>query len=396
MPINQYIDWIRNGFEKNTVEQIRFYGKGHPKYDQLKKQRWTVSFNFLFDEKKRNANIKCATGMMMFDLDAKEMLMHDFDVKQLNLDDIYILHKSVGGKGYTVIVKVDGLTLQNFKYNYNRIAEKLGLSQVMDTMARKATQYTVLSFDPDIYVNENSTVFQTEEEVVKKRKSSSSTTTTMLDWDYNLAQSNTNYTYASDQLRYDNLQDYIQDDQDYIYDYENGYNYVSVPYRYSYPINEGGRSMHLFSITVKIVWLNPQANLDTLRDYLFYVNDSCHIPPLRDAEVVKTLNYVYENKERFQPLVSAKPKKIIFNTKLDWSREEKMKVVYQLNADSKRNLSLMKLESIIELWNFEKEGKITQRAVYKHYEISKKTVEKYWYLYKEQIDLINSTSTTRL
>ena len=393
MPIIQYINWIKNGFEKETVNKIRTYGKEHQAYNKLKSGRWTVSFNFLFDHKKRNANIIGATGLLMFDLDYGDMVEQNFQITDLNLDDIYIMHKSVGGLGYTVIVKVNGLTLENFKYNYNLLAESLGVSDVMDKNARKATQYTILSFDPDIYINDDSTVFNAVEEpqIVKYN-----TTTTAIDWDYQLAETSKAYTFTNYQLRYNNLQDYIKDDEDYIFDYQNGYSYVSVPYRYSYPIDEGGRAMHLFTIAVKIAWLNPQADYDTLKDYLFWLNDSCHNPPLPDQEVRKTLRYVLSNKDRLKPIINKKPKKIIFNDKLGWHREMKMQKVYELNAKNKSGISKAKIEAIIEYWDFESEGKITQRAIYRNYEISKKTVEKYWWIYKEEINYLNSTWTTRL
>ncbi len=64
-------------------------------------------------------------------------------------------YRSFRLQGYNIIVRVDGLTLSNFKSTYEHICKDLGLSEeVYDTCAKKATQFSVLSFDKDIYISE--------------------------------------------------------------------------------------------------------------------------------------------------------------------------------------------------------------------------------------------------
>jgi hypothetical protein len=53
------------------------------------------------------------------------------------------------------------------------------------------------------------------------------------------------------------------------------------------------------------------------------------------------------------------------------------------------DISTSKLYSIIEAWDFEKMGLISQPKIYNNHGISKKTVEKYWKHFKEYVAELN-------
>ena len=52
--------------------------------------------------------------------------------------------------------------------------------------------------------------------------------------------------------------------------------------------------------------------------------------------------------------------------------------------------SIVKIQNILDCWDFEKLGKITQQSIYKNHNVSKKTVEKYYKEYKKEIENLNN------
>ena len=154
--INSILEEIRYGYShKQTILRARAIGKGNPGYDSIKKYELpAVTWNFLFENNKSNANIIAPTGLMFIDIDEPS-----FDINKVNTELIYSYFKSLGGNGYGLLVKVEGLTLKNFDITYKKVTESLGLSSLFDKCAKKATQFNVLSFDPNIFINENSFEF---------------------------------------------------------------------------------------------------------------------------------------------------------------------------------------------------------------------------------------------
>jgi hypothetical protein len=58
-------------------------------------------------------------------------------------------------------------------------------------------------------------------------------------------------------------------------------------------------------------------------------------------------------------------------------------------AEHRRDRSMKKLYEIIENWDYDKYGKITQRAIFLNHPISKKTVGKYWNAIKDVVAELN-------
>ena len=148
-PITILLD-IKNGTYNDLVTKARTIGKGNPGYDDIKtKEIPTCTWNFGFDKYKNNDNITNPTGLLFFDIDDTS-----FNVDGLDKNKIFSYYKSLGGVGYGILVKVVGLSLDNFISTYDTIVSDLGIT--CDTGARKATQYNVLSSDSSLFFNGNS------------------------------------------------------------------------------------------------------------------------------------------------------------------------------------------------------------------------------------------------
>ena len=142
---------IKNG-DANLplIQSARLVGKSSHLYDTIKTSSLpTFRFNFLFDESAANNNITEPTGLIYLDCDNTDTVP----------DSPYILAKwkSLSNIGFGILIKVNGLTLENYTDTYNHLSELTGIFS--DSGARKATQQTVLSHDPNLYYNPDSLLY---------------------------------------------------------------------------------------------------------------------------------------------------------------------------------------------------------------------------------------------
>lgn len=146
--IEDYINYIKEGYDVEQIIKARNYGKGTDAYTKIKEKRNAVCFNYLFNKYKTNDNIISSTGMLFYDIDDTS-----FTLDMIDMSKVFIAHCSFGGNGYSLIVKVDGVTKENYKEAYINIAHQLGITSKYDLGARKRTQFTLMSYDPNIIVN---------------------------------------------------------------------------------------------------------------------------------------------------------------------------------------------------------------------------------------------------
>ncbi|MCH3884402.1 BT4734/BF3469 family protein [Tenacibaculum aquimarinum] len=148
--IYEYLERIKSPSESilSSILKTRgYYNKDKDQYDYLKSKLPCFTLNFSFKNRKCNENIKVPTGFIYLDLDGST----SFDYYNQYVFASW-LSPSKNGRG--ILVKVEGLNLNNFKYTYIVIAQHLNIN--VDIRAAKATQYTVHSYDENIYFNENS------------------------------------------------------------------------------------------------------------------------------------------------------------------------------------------------------------------------------------------------
>jgi hypothetical protein len=119
------------------------------------------------------------------------------------------------------------------------------------------------------------------------------------------------------------------------------------------------------------------------------VNKVACIEPLPDQEIGKIAGSVIKkNKEEtLKPIVSLR--KIVFNPEVGYSAEEKRDIVLQLCNEKRSGEVKQKLYEIIENWDWQM-GKISQRKIIANNSIAKKTVEKYWFEFKEHVKELNN------
>jgi hypothetical protein len=370
--VNSWIEKIKDSTYKEKILKAR---NGELDYDKTKASLPCVTYNFLFDKYKKDENMIAGTGLLYIDID-KEGL----DINFINDCKLFAYYRSFGGAGYSIIVRVDGLTLDNFKATYLNIINELGISDFVDTQAIKASQFNVLSFDPDLFFNPDSFVFNATnvapQSVVIRRKEKKAYT---IDWG----------AESSNQINYDNL-DGIEIDGDYIVNWE-GYDYIKCFIQMNkVSVN---RNNFLLSYCNNLVYLNPNISPERTFKILDNVNRFACAVPIDDKQLWRIINAIfkYQQDGSLKPIYFNKKRKIVFDKKSKLSREEKLDICRTEIALKKTEDSKQKLYDIIEQWDFKELGKITQRKIYQSFPITKKTVEKYWSEFKEYVNELNET-----
>lgn len=335
-----------------------------------------VTYNFLYNDYKKDSNIICSTGLLYIDIDDPS-----FNPQNLDRKKVLASYNSFGGLGWSIVIRVEGLTKENFKFNYREIIKELNLESFVDTNAIKASQFNVLSFDPSIMVNNSAEVFY-----AKEAKCTPSVSNI-----YKREEEKA-YTHGGGTLlkplRFNNLSDF-EFDGSFTVNWE-GYDWI----RCWLPIHKvkTGRNKMLLSYLNNLKWLNPHLTKERAFKVLKNVNIKVFETPVCDEQINRVIDSVFKyfDEGTLKPIYDKKKRKIIFAEGSGYTAEEKREIVLEICNKKKSDDSKQKLYDIIEDWDFERYGKISIRKISDNFPISKKTVAKYWNEFKEYVNELNN------
>lgn len=350
--------------------------------DALKNVLPCVTYNFLYKGYKKDSNRLGSTGIIFIDIDYP-----NFDISKLDKTCILGYYRSLSGRGYHILVRVDGVTPDNFKATYKYVCNELGISHLKDDRAIKHSQFSVLSYDTDVYYNENAKSYM----AVSPSSVISISDNNCIPIVSNIKERKT-YTYEGDtKVRFDNLDEInIPLGERYVTNWD-GYEHVKC-WLPIYKLKDG-RKRFLLSYTTNFVWLNP--NLDYEKYFLILgnVNQTVFEVPLPPDRIKDTLNTVVKQlrEGKLKPINYWNKRKIVFNPMMKFDKGEKLNIVIQELAIRKTNQSIDKLRIIIENWD-DNLGKLTARNIFKAsqtnkipYKFSYKTICKYYKHLKDEI-----------
>ena len=160
--IGVVLDRIKHGATKDLVKQIRDE-KNKSERQLLKKKLPAICFSGIFNKRTDNS-IVSHTGLMCLDFDGypskKEMLQ---DKDSLTKDShVFSVFISPSGNGLKVLVKIPA-DIDNHKAYFNSLNKHFD-SNYFDKSCSNISRVCYESYDPMIYVNENSSVWDKIEE----------------------------------------------------------------------------------------------------------------------------------------------------------------------------------------------------------------------------------------
>ncbi len=378
--LKEILNTIKYGNDKlPLIQSARTYGKSSIDYNKIKTELLpTFRFNFNFKGSASNNNITSSNGLIYIDVD---------DISDIpNNQIIYAKWKSLSTTGYGLLVKTQNLTFDNFNDTYKAIGKSLGVN--IDKNAAKATQQTVLSYDPDLYFNPNSTTYTAsttfDSHEVKKVPSAH----ILKKERRGMVGNGTFSEYNNTPLRFNNIADYfINNNGNYIV-FENKIN-ICEPYL-PLLIQEGKRNGTMFYHLTQHKMLNPHIDYKTLNSLSESINKRM-VPRLPNNEVntiIKNVLKGYENDSL--KLILNKERKFLFNPISKLSFNEKMSIVNKENGRLRVDNTKQRIYDAIEDWDYKVYKKITQSKVTDVSGIPTRTVKRYWSDFKEYVTELNT------
>lgn len=356
---------------KDIIKVREIYNFDQEGYNEFKLSKLPCySLNFTFNETRSNDTIIEPTGYIYIDVDGKL----DID---LSNPLIYASWISLSATGRGILVKVDGLNKTNFSSTYNEISNKLNIKS--DEGARKPTQVNVLSFDPELYVNNYSFTYLASEKKdhnsnIKKEKR---TIETVLVSKYH-------------NLRFDNLDELVENIEfngDVIYDFNEKIKYADAYIHYG-GYHKGERNNGLCGYAYQLRALNPSIEFNTLYNLLKKVNEAHCSPPLQTYEIRGIAKGVMNTKNIEQIL--NKERRFVYNPDYKLTTTEKRSETMKVINKERIMNSKKKIEETIKNWDFDTMGKITQKGIQSITKQSLNTIKKYYSLFKSDIQSLNT------
>lgn len=387
--INEWFDLIKGKDIKLTkkILEARSYPKDknpNSPYNKIKSSLPCVTYNFTFNNRKKNDNVKGPTGLLYIDIDDLIFNIDDIDPK-----GIYASYRSYGGLGYSLLVQVEGLTLNNYKPTFQAVTKELGIEELADKGAVKATQFNVLSYDEDLVINTNSTVFKAVDTAPLTLDFSKKVEPSKMGHSQHKKEEEKSIYVGNDpkrKIRFDNLDEVvIPEGKDYVY-FSEGIEWVNCSCPWGKPISER-RGAFLLAYCNNLVWLNPWMTKETLQPLMEKINQKVLMPAVNSKRLDGILDSIlsYRDQGTLKAHINPKKRKYVYRekrTRLDLNRimnERKMQECKEKIYDS------------LESWDFESNGKISIRKVAKESGVGETTVKKHWHIFKEFATELNET-----
>ena len=369
IPIDRYVDFIKEGINETQVLTARVHGKGTKLYDRIKANRYCVTHNFLYNGYKSDDNIISSTGLLYYDVDSS------IDFSQLDTNKIFIHHKSLGGIGSSIIVKANDITVDNFDSNYQSIAKELGIESLIDNNASKKSQFTVISYDKDVYYNPNSYVFTASTENLSFSSNISSSVCYLP----------RNDRFLNNKFRITNASDFVANDNEYEV-FPNGV--ITAKVNIPRNIPQGNRTKVLMAIIQQIVALNPFSLYQHTLNRALGINQIFTKHPLSEKEVIGIVDSIikYRDNKTITP-INNHIRKVIFKGDSQLSRAEKTGIVNKEIGAIRTNITKRLIHDAIENWD--KPEKIIAQKIAIITGKGIATINRHWKEFKEIVNEYN-------
>ena len=358
-----------------NIKKARNYGKGHAEYNEIKmKKLSTFRFNFLYEDYAKDKNVIGATGLIYIDVDDNIEIPHS--------EYIYAKWRSLSDTGYGILVKVDNLTLDNFKDVYASIGITLGIK--VDDGASKAIQQNVLSYDPSLYCNTDSRVYECN----RKKKASPNSIKKKEEC---IVVNEATAHQSNIKERIDNSYEYFigeNSDKEFLYFEEK--EAICQPYMPWKGIEEGNRNNFLFRLLSQFALLNPTFS----RNYLLYKSDYLNkkiYPNLTKSEINSIVNSVLKKREEGTiKLHFNKERLILFNPNIKLTKHQKSQIIGFVMGEKRSEKTQQAIYEILENWDFEELGQISQKSAISISKFSRSTVQRNWFRFKDYVEYLNN------
>lgn len=401
----------------------------NPKYDNIKQELPTVSYNARFNGYKSLASLSQINNIMFLDIDGfnskEETLNFKSEIVQ-KYDWILACSLSLSKLGLHVIIKVDRIIDNNdFNKKYDFIS-KTYFDGKLDNNSKSLTRFTVIPYDYNIYINESPKTLDINSIINKKEKGIRSVSNEdivvndnnekgirsvkekkkIISTAYTFSPSTSlketmDYAARKNSLKFrEEVDEELFTDPDIPLYYHEGVDVIEIKlYQYrDNKVNAGGRNKFIGAISAQLIYLNiylPNNNDPIIRDGIIKAmaginNKTCN-PPLTYKEVLDsvTSNFKQYDEGKLDCSRYYRKKRAFWSKRTTLKGNEKRKVTSKFKNEPIVQESKRKIKEAIDTIN-DMGVKLTQKKVADISGLGLGTVKKYRKYYKE----INQSTKT--
>lgn len=370
----EFINFLKNPdfTRKSQIDYARTLDRESYQYKNLKKTIPCIVFNYTHLEKINGSTRTNPTGYFYLDVDNIE----NIDVSSHNF--VVASWRSLSGRGFGVLCRVSGVTLDNYSEVAKELSEELKIPY--DSAAVSSDRVCVLPYDYLVYYNPNYIEYKVTSKKGDIQYTEKEIKSIKVEMDVTFLQ--------NEKIRMSNLDELIVDidfNGELFIDLKNNklrYAQVFV----ANTILDGKRNGTMFPIASQIYGLNPWMNKTTLFNFCNAINEDRFHPVISPQEMQEIVDKVISNGAKLNLNMT---KRYLFNPDYRLNGKERKKIAIE-NSNRERgentfNMILLEVNN----WNFLDRGKITQDKLSNHIKKSTRTVKRHYSEIKEQIKLLN-------
>jgi hypothetical protein len=390
--LEQLIDLIKEHPLRDEIVRLRNLKYKSDEYNTLKSKLISITPHGTFNDSKKGS-IDNLSGYMYFDIDGitstKEL---DETIKKLNDTlPLTFICKSCGGRGLAFLLKVNGLTKDNFENAHafvRSVFQREGYE--IDKAAGGLIRKWIISYDPAVLYNKNAE-YVIDKEAFEKFTNCNRTSAKKV----NKLESDvdTNDELGSDIIPFDKLCKMIKTESEFKGEIIGDFVIEEMQYyKILYPsiITDGNKHSTYIRIINALYWLNEDITQHQVFSYLYYVNSMAH-PKMDVWKLKKMVTNFCDSIERTGDVkLKTRTKMIHFNKQSTLSKKDKQSMGASINGALRVNKTI---ESIANMKQqlIKKNIIPTQKLVANELGISLSTVKRNWAKKKIEISDLDLT-----
>lgn len=347
--LEEFINLIKNDKPENEmIFKLRKLERECPEFDDIKKNKIPCAvLHFNYSNGYINSkNTLSETGYLYFDIDETT---EEIEAQLQQNEYVAAYWKSVSGRGYGFVVNVLGITLENYKSVFSKVAEMLELP--IDNQAKSVDRLTVLSYDPNAYYNPNAICIEVNKLGIFTSENKQNFRNIIIKDIHNKVYN----VMESPKVRYNNFDEVIANRE---FDFEDGFYDCKddkVPYTQAFipkKIKKGNREKSLSLFCKNFVGLNPDIGKEYLKKQMIHINNHNMEEPLNLKEFNVIIDKCWKCRKA-ENLINNREKRFVFENP-NLPIEEKRKIVMDCINQGRRAKTKIKedlIKGILENWD---------------------------------------------
>lgn len=389
LTIDELVGLIKDNPLKDKIEHLRSIEYKSSEYKNLKTKFPCILPAGIFSGLKNN-DLQFLSGYLYYDIDDTFENLNDTINKLNESFPITLLCKSVGGRGISLLIKVNEITIENYQDIYFFIRKQLidkGFN--IDCAASGIARKMIISSDEGIIYNKEVSFNLNKVSFKMYKKDLCLNKIKIFDGIMENTDIQPRDTFDCEIIPYKELMTQISTQTLYTKEFDTKYNIDSIDYyRILIPkqILDGTKHKLYIRIVNALYYINPLITDQQLISYLFHINNLA-TPKMKLYELKKLMSSTSKIiKETGEIRIKPGTKKIHFNMNNKMTPKEKMSLGATINNALRTNKTLQLIYDT-KMMLCSKNIEPTQKLVVEQTGLSIATVKRNWN--KQMIDIEN-------